>query len=492
MRLVAFALLPGLGAAGCIDQLTTDLGGNGAEDLAACTAVTARPDVSPWQMRLAGTGAARITSAGDDVFLQSPNGKHELGIRMSWGGSATFFGNTGDPNSNVIDTYDRGRELQVALYDRDQYLEGCAANASCASNGAACGQTMSFLGWDPVQAGDRCGNGASATWAAAGETLRVVAQPLQWNPDWNSTSCANNCIAGGRVAGDVTFTQEYRFLNDNVIEMSFAVANNGTRAREHDQEFPTFYVSSGPHASSSYLPASPPDLYDLIDANGHGVSFAPGSPLTIESRSSASGNAWVTWQDRAHGYGVAFAMDEGISTFRVFHESFYNVRPRIHIRIEAGATVRGRAYLALGNLDTVSSAIDGALSRRAPFGVIDAPAQGATHSFTAGTPIQISGWVLDSTQIESVQVRIDGKIAATIPVNVQRDDVCAVFPAYAGCPNFFAGSTATHDRTDSAYVGYSGSVATSGLSRCEHLLQVLATDGDGNTSLLGERVIQQK
>jgi hypothetical protein len=58
-------------------------------------------------------------------------------------------------------------------------------------------------------------------------------------------------------------------------------------------------------------------------------------------------------------------------------------------------------------------------------------------------------------------------------VEAQRPDVCLVYPNYRGCPA----------------VGFSGSVPTAGLNGCPHLLRVTATDGDGNRTVLGERVI---
>jgi hypothetical protein len=76
--------------------------------------------------------------------------------------------------------------------------------------------------------------------------------------------------------------------------------------------------------------------------------------------------------------------------------------------------------------------------------------------------------------VDRVQVQIDGKNVVTLPVTATRDDVCRVFPGYDGCPA----------------VGFSGTVPTAGLSGCPHLLRVLATDGQGNTSVVGERVIQ--
>ncbi|MBK9000055.1 MAG: hypothetical protein IPM35_30420 [Myxococcales bacterium] len=51
--------------------------------------------------------------------------------------------------------------------------------------------------------------------------------------------------------------------------------------------------------------------------------------------------------------------------------------------------------------------------------------------------------------------------------------MCAVYPMYDGCPA----------------VGYAGNVSVAGLSPCPHLFRVVATDADGNSRVLGERVL---
>jgi hypothetical protein len=81
--------------------------------------------------------------------------------------------------------------------------------------------------------------------------------------------------------------------------------------------------------------------------------------------------------------------------------------------------------------------------------------------------------VLDNAPSAVVTVEIDGAVAGALSGGVARPDVCAVYPAYAGCPN----------------VGFAGQIATDGLSTCPHLARVVATDSDGNKTILGERIV---
>lgn len=117
----------------------------------------------------------------------------------------------------------------------------------------------------------------------------------------------------------------------------------------------------------------------------------------------------------------------------------------------------------------MKSELEKALGKRPPFGVVDAPAKDTA----TGQSLKVAGWVLDTQKIDTVSVELDGTVVKTLPVNVQRPDVCAVYPMYTGCPA----------------VGYSGDVAVGNLGGCPHLLRVVAKDGDGNQSVLGERVL---
>lgn len=197
------------------------------------------------------------------------------------------------------------------------------------------------------------------------------------------------------------------------------------------------------------------------------------------------------WTVRAPGVGFGGivkqtgkytdAMDQGITNWQGWRGDgkkspyFHNVRAHISFGLGAGKTVRGISYMALGNFSTVKSELQSVLNKRPPFGSLDTPASLVT-TVSAGKALPLSGWVLDTAAIKTVKVSIDGKVVATLPVGKKRDDVCAVYPAYSGCPA----------------VGFSGTLSTAGLGPCPRLLAVAAADAHGNVTVLGQRKLVLK
>jgi hypothetical protein len=442
--------------------------------------VSPAPDVDPYSVRVPGIGAGAIhtqTAGGHtDVFLDSPAtpgaaaGYIRIGARLDWGGSVVFFGLGSNPGSNVIDANDTGRELQVALYDPDRIMQGCAYNASCASSPTACPGSITYLGWDPVQGGDRCGHGGSVqSYGQHGDALRLVVAPLQWNPDWERADCQSTCGASG-LPVNVTYTFDLRFITPNVVEVATEV--NSQESFSHavtSQEFPTLYVAHGQNG---------PDLPRLLDASGSAPTIDTAANDGFFYGNFTSPAPWVSWQNQNADYGVGLAMDQGITAFQGWRGDaatsayFHNVRAQIAFGIPAGGTVRGVSYLALGAFGDLTSMIPGVLARRPAFGVVDAPA--APGGAMGGTQVHVTGWVLDNAHIASVAVFLDGVLAQNVPVNVPRSDVCGVYPAYDGCPN----------------VGYDATLALPALADgCAHLLKVVAVDADGNSTTLGERAV---
>ena len=233
------------------------------------------------------------------------------------------------------------------------------------------------------------------------------------------------------------------------------------------QEFPTLYVANGQGG---------PDLPVLLDAAGTTVTLStPGNDGFFYGNFTSPG-PWVSWQNSAQNYGVGLGMDQGSKKWQGWRGGppsapyFHNVRAEIVFGLPAAGTVRGLAYLALGGFTTVKGELDAAFKKRPPFGTLDSPKAGAP-ALSPGAPLAVSGWVPDTAKIASVKVQVDGIEVATLPVGGDRADVCAVYPGYDGCPK----------------VGFAGSVPTTGLTPCPHLLRVVATDADGNAQILGER-----
>ena len=426
----------------------------------------------------AGFGAISTAQTGShtDVFLDSPasggtaEGYIRIGARLDWGGSIVFFGLGANPASNTIDANDTGRELQLALYDPDRSLQGCAYDASC-QTAQPCPGSITYLGWDPVQGGDECGHGGTVlNYAQSGDALQLTIQPLQWNPDWDQQTCVNNACGPSGVPVDVTYTFELRFVHPNVVEVATEVSSQETITHAlTTQEFPTLYVSHGQNG---------PDLLLLFDAAGNQPAISTPANDGFYVGNFTSPAPWVTWQDANSDYGVAIAMDQGVTAFQGWRGDgssapyFHNVRAEMSFGLPAGGTVRGISYLALGSLSTVQGLIPSILAKRPPFGVVDSPA--SAGGAVGGTSVHVAGWVLDTAHINSVDVSLDGTSLGSIPVNAARGDVCTVYPNYDGCPN----------------VGYDGTLAAPALADgCRHLLRVSATDADGNTTNLGERAI---
>ena len=442
----------------------------------SCPAVVAAADVDPFSMRWpsAGFGGIESVSHGGhtEVFLKSPTDYTRIGVRLDWGGTVVFFGLTSNSGSNVIDANDTGRELQIALYDPTRAHQPCAADATCVSAPASCGNSITFLGWNPVQGGDECNHGAPVlSHGAVGDALEVVVQPLQWNPDWDKPDCTqSSCGSNGRTV-DVTYRTLYRFISEHVVEIATEVTSQETI--DHPvtgQEWPTLYVSHGQQG---------PDLPLLRDAAGQTVTIDnPGNDgFYWENFSSQA--PWVTWQNTDSTYGVGLGMDQGTTAFQGWRGDgstapyFHNVRAQVAFGLAGGSAVRGVSYLALGSFGTVKSELEAAFAGRAPFGFVDEPAGGAPFGYPAGTPIAVRGWALDNTSGTQVRVEIDGTTLGTLDLSADREDVCRVYPAYPGCPA----------------VGYVGSIPTTSLDGCAHLLRVVAFDGSGNERVLGERVI---
>jgi hypothetical protein len=429
----------------------------------------------------AGFGAISTAQNGGhtDVFLDSPaaggvaQGYIRIGARLDWGGTIVFFGLGANSASNTIDANDTGRELQLALYDPDRAAQNCAWNASCATTPSTCSGGITYLGWDPVQGGDECGHGGTVlTYGQSGDALQLVIQPLQWNPDWDSQTCSNSTCGPSGVPVDVTYTFELRFVNTNVVEVATEVTSQETiDHRSTTQEFPTLYVSHGQNG---------PDLPLLYDASGNQPAISTPANDGFYVGNFTSSAPWVSWQDSNSDYGVALAMDQGVTAFQGWRGDgtsapyFHNVRAQMSFGLPAGGTVRGISYLALGSYATVGALMPAILAKRPPFGVVDAPS--STSVAQGGTSVHVAGWVLDTAHLATVDVAVDGAPVGSLPVNVSRPDVCAVYPDYDGCPS----------------VGFDGTVSVPALGDgCQHLLRVTATDADGNTSVLGERAISE-
>jgi hypothetical protein len=415
------------------------------------------------------TTADRFT----DDYLYSPDGQLKIGTRREWGSTVVFFGladgNPGINDSNTIDANDTGRELQVALYDYPRLRQSCAWNASCLKDlEEGCGKEITFLGWNPVQGGNECehGSGTESVIIEPGR-LEAAVVPLFWNPDWRRQDCNNmgcSTLSEAEFRSDVRYRQRLRFVDSNVVEILMEYTN--LSPIDHApafQEFPTLYSSFGKVGQ---------DLRVVLDSQGNAVSVDEPANDGFFTREFTSPGGFAALQNVARDYGVGLYYESRQRDFQAWQlvGQFNNFRALFEFGLPALSTVRARAYLILGGFDSIAeaaAAIDGRLS---PFGELEAPAPDAT----VGDSLWLSGWALDNGEVVKLEVLIDGEPVATRAPNRRRPEVCTLWPGYDMC----AGK-----------VGYAARVDLSGVSRCAHLLEIRATDDDGNRRTIARRRI---
>ncbi len=423
------------------------------------------PDESP-------VGTFETVNAGgftDDYVYNSAH-DFKVGTRQQWGGTIVFFGqsngNPGQNNTNTIDANDTGREVQVAFYDPDRHMQNCAWNASCQSTPTTCPFSITYLGWNPVQGGNRCNNGSGVESVdMTGGVLGVTTVPLFWNPNWDRQDCSDSACSDPSLnmrESDVRVVQRLRFVRHHVVELDYTVTNLSTLSHAATaQEFPTVYTANGNQG---------PDLWRLFSSGGAEINIdTPGNDGFFYENFQSPGG-WVTMQNDALTYGVGMYTENKLGSWQGWQLRslpFNNFRPIFSFGIPSQGTIRARSYLILGGHSTVTSEAQWLDGNLPPFGVLDTP----TADQTVSGVFNLSGWALDNKGVTAITAVVDGTTSVPLNYGNSRPDVCAVWPGYTDCDS----------------VGYMGSMDASGWTACNHLLEIEATDGDGNTRVIARR-----
>lgn len=432
-----------------------------------------QPDDRALSTDVSGRAETTTVDGYTDLYLYDATDYLKVGVRADWGGSIVFFGladgTEGQNASNTIDANDTGREVQIALYDPDRAMQGCAWNASCASVATSCPSSITYLGWDPVQGGNRCNNGSGVESAGQADdgALQVVTTPLHWNPDWENASCESDGCSDGALAfleSEVQLVQTMRFVRTHVVELRYAVTETaGLDHRSTYQEMPTLYTANG---------EAGPDLWRLFTADGAEVAIdtPAGNADGFNYENLTSPEPWVAMQDDGATYGVGILYENGVSDFQGWQLRslpFNNVRALFPFALPAWGTVNARAYLLIGAFDTIRAEATAVLDALAPFGVLDTPADGATDTGT----VTVAGWALDNRGVVTVVARIDEGTEVPLAYGARRPDVCLAWPGYPACDA----------------VGYSGTLSLD--SGCPHLVEIVATDTDGNARVIDRALV---
>jgi len=411
-----------------------------------------------------------------DDFLNNASNTIKIGIRREWGGSIVFFGmsgnSTGMNTTNTIDANDTGREVQVALYDPDRIHQGCAHNASCRNNGTTCPASITYLGWNPVQGGNRCNNGSSLSSIINQDgRLEINVQPLHWNPNWSFNDCTSTGCQDSNLShlqSDVLMTQSLRFIKSQIVELKYQVQElAGLDHAKTNQEMPTVYSANGNNG---------PDLWRLMDANGNQIDINVPANDGFFMKNFNSSSSWVSLQNDNLDYGVGILYENGITAFQGWQNRslpFNNVRAAFPFAVPAYSTIFARAYLLIGSFTDIQNLAEQLLNDLPPFGALDAPVHSATIN---NLVFNISGWALDNRGVQSVRAVIDERLSVPLNYGQSRTDVCKVWPGYPNCD----------------LVGFSGTadigILPSALG-CAHQIEIIATDTDRNERVISKQLI---
>ena len=410
-----------------------------------------------------------------DEYLYDSTEYIKIGARREWGGSIVFFGladgKPGTNGSNTIDGNDTGREVQVAIYDASRQMQNCAYNASCSSGGPICQNSITFLGWNPVQGGNSCniGSGVDSVTNKNG-IMEIVTTPLFWNPNWDAKDCTSSGCATSLKdrKSDVRLTQRLRFVKKHIVELFYTVQNladlNHTMSA---QELPTLYAANG---------KAGPDLYRLLTASGKEIAIDKPANDGFYVKDFTSEEPWVSLQNADLSYGVGILYENGLLEYQGWQNRglpFNNVRSRIKFALPAKGVIQARAYLILGSFETIRGQANWLMKNLPPFGVLDIP----TGTSAVSGKVTVSGWALDNKGVTNVYALVDDSLMTALKYGASRPDVCNVWVGYPGCSN----------------VGFTGTVSFEGLNTsCKHKLEIVAQDGDGNTRVIARRLITLK
>jgi hypothetical protein len=335
---------------------------------------------------------------------------------------------------------------------------------------------MTWLGWNPVQGGNRCNNGSGYEDVdLSGGAIELNTRPLFWNPNWDRTDCVSDACNNSSVnkrRSDVRITQRVRFVRPNVAELSYVVTNlSGLDHAASAHEFPTVYSSFGKNGT--------PDLDRLFNSAQQEVAINdyPPNDQTFRYKNFTSSGGWVTLQNQNLDYGVGLLYENGTSSFQAWQAddpNFNNFRALFSFAIPAYAQVRARSYMILGSLSTVATEAQWLRDNTPAFGSLDAPSGNTPVSGN----VNVYGWAMDNKGVSQVRMIIDGGTPMSLSYGSSRPDVCKVWPGYSACAN--------------NNVGYNGSfnAASLGADPCGHVIEIEVIDSDGNARIIARRRIQ--
>jgi hypothetical protein len=207
------------------------------------------------------------------------NGRLRLGIDLSLGGSITWLAEV-RTGQNMINSYDRGRQIQMSFY---------SGPVPFVPQGATVSPHWKSLGWNPIQSGDcHAHRSRVVEHRNDGQTLYVRCVPMQWP--------LNN------VPGECEFECWFR-LDGATVQARSRLTNrreDRTQYAGRLQELPAVYTNGPWYKLVSYLGDKP---------------FTAAATTVLVDRDDGKGRPWRQFYSPEHWAALLDKDDRGLGVY---------------------------------------------------------------------------------------------------------------------------------------------------------------------------------
>jgi hypothetical protein len=232
----------------------------------------------------AGSEPVKRYDFGSDPMRYISNNRLRLGVDLSLGGAVTLLEDKQNGNTNMINSNDWGRQIQMSYYS--------GPNPYIGPKGEKPHKEWVMLGWNPIQSGSVGGiKSRTITFEQPdSKTIRVRCIPMQW-PHVN-------------VEGDCIFEVTYTIAAENTIEMKARIINQRTDKTQYPgrhQEMPALYTN-GP-------------WYKLVTYTGD-VPFTDAPTTNIVEKNDGKGWPWIGFNATERWTALVNDANTGVGIFQ--------------------------------------------------------------------------------------------------------------------------------------------------------------------------------
>ena len=393
--------------------------------------------------------AVRTYQIANMLYLESTDGKDTIrvGLDTAWGGAIVLVTYN---RRELVNRFDSGREIQLALWDGEQTYDACAG----------CSGTF---GWNPVQAGDRHRHGSVLIKDSLAEDyLYTKTRPIEWFPD-NKGGGADRPVATDVIMEQWVTISPWDW---RLVHVRYRITYAGQVPHGNSsQELPAVFVNREYDRFVYYAGTTPWTNGRVVDTM---LPQAPPVPVLYMPEKWAAlvdgqGIGLTVYAPQQYPYGGGRRVP-GATGPKGFGLVYY--RPLIYYSVLPGRVLTGDYVFVPGDYrvarDLLREIKDSLRTTDmvAPFGYVDTPRAGATVSDS----VPVAGWAVDNDSVAKVEVFVDSVDIGTARYGIARPDLRR---PYVAAP---------------LNAGYRYVLNTRLLRNGAHTIQVRVTDASGNVA----------